>query len=158
MLYSDWPADKRLLLMPCSAGKSPIACAAGQAYTGVMWQTLRVHMRRPPHVAILSAKYGFLTRTDEVEPYDLRMTEARASELLEDLDSQVACVVRAIEGCPVQEVFLVGGRTYRAVMTAVVTRLTEGGWLRADARVLSTSGGIGMQRSQLGHYLRAIPG
>jgi MerR family mercuric resistance operon transcriptional regulator len=102
----------------CLLGKkAAVRAPAVQLYQGVMYQTYRAHTRcgAAPAMVILSAKHGFVAPDDTLDPYDLRMTNARADELLARLDqsvTQVAWPRRA------SRVLLAGGQTYRRVMRA----------------------------------------
>ena len=101
---------------------------------------------------ILSAKHGFLPADQVIEPYEQRMSDARADEMLAELPD-----FDAIEWpAGVRSIFLAGGKTYRRVMRAAIERRIELGLLDRDLSIVETHGGIGYQRAQLGAYLRAL--
>ncbi|MGN5480236.1 DUF6884 domain-containing protein (plasmid) [Cupriavidus basilensis] len=96
-------------------------------------------------MVILSAKHGFVAPDDTLDPYDLRMTTARADELLARLDqsiTQVAWPRRA------SRVLLAGGQTYRRVMRAAIGLVGA-----PHLPIEEVCGGIGYQRSQLANFL-----
>ena len=143
-----------LLIMACSARKLSHAAPALDLYRGVMYGTFRANVQPAarPHVVILSALHGFIHAETVIEPYEQRMTPARAEDLLATLDDSIPLVWPAAPGA----VMLAGGADYRRVMRAAVARLRARGALRDDATVTETSGGIGYQRQQLGEFLRNL--
>ncbi|MEX3983780.1 DUF6884 domain-containing protein [Paraburkholderia sp. EG287A] len=143
-----------LLIMACSARKLPYAAPALDLYRGVMYGTYRANVRAAarPHVVILSALHGFIAADAVIEPYEQRMTPARADDLLATLDAGLPSDLPAATG----EVMLAGGADYRRVMRAAVVQLRARGSLSAAATVTETSGGIGYQRQQLGEFLRKL--
>ncbi|BCB23187.1 hypothetical protein KNT66_gp15 [Burkholderia phage FLC5] len=145
--------QKHLILMACSATKAATAAPAFELYQGVMYSTFRANAPATlPAVVILSAKHGFLTAEQVVEPYEQRMTEARADEMLAELPD-----FDAIEWpAGVRSILLAGGKAYRRVMRAAIERRIELGLLDRDVTIKQTAGGIGYQRAQLGAYLRDI--
>lgn len=145
---------KHLIIMACSATKSRAAAPAMDLYKGVMYSTFRANVPAiRPAIVILSAKHGFIEADRVIEPYEQRMTEARADEMiaeLPDLDS-----IRWPAG--VHSILLAGGKTYQRVMRAAIKRRIELGLLDNGIIIEQTSGGIGYQRAQLGAYLRSLP-
>jgi hypothetical protein len=139
--------------MACSATKAATPAPALDLYQGVMYSTFRANAPETrPAVVILSAKHGFLPADQITEPYEQRMTEARADEMLAELPD-----FDAIEWpSDVRAIFLAGGKTYRRVMRAAIERRIELGMMPADVAITQTAGGIGYQRAQLGGYLRAM--
>lgn len=143
-----------LLLMACSATKLTHAAPALDLYRGVMYGTFRANVQAAarPHVVILSALHGFVASDSVIEPYEQRMTLARAESILASVDD----FMRLDWPSAINEVMLAGGADYRRVMRAAVTRLFARGALSAAATVSETSGGIGYQRQQLGEFLRKL--
>jgi hypothetical protein len=140
-----------LIIMACSATKDTKPAPAFELYQGVMYSTFRANApaTRPP-VVILSAKHGFIAADQRIEPYEQRMTEARADEMLGELPD-----FDAIEWpSDVTAIFLAGGKAYQRVMRAAIERRIELGLLPRDVTIERTAGGIGYQRAQLGAYLR----
>lgn len=139
--------------MACSATKGRVAAPAMDLYQGVMYSTFRANApaTRPP-VVILSAKHGFIEADRVINPYDQRMTEARADEMVAALPA-----FDAIEWpCGVSSILMAGGKAYQRVMRAAIERRIELGLLDADISIENTHGGIGYQRAQLGAHLRAL--
>lgn len=65
-----------IVVVPCGARKHKAACMAGAMYTGPYSRACKAYalsVAPPWQVYILSAKYGLLALTDEIEPYNLRM-------------------------------------------------------------------------------------
>ncbi|QOT82180.1 hypothetical protein F7R26_038925 (plasmid) [Cupriavidus basilensis] len=102
---------------------------------------------------ILSARHGFIQPDAEIAPYDLRMTADRAQIMLSGLPTAMAGAVWPYQVGPV---FLAGGMHYRRVMRAAVERWAHRIGAGSAPTIMETSGGIGMQRSQLGQYLDGL--
>lgn len=146
-------SQSHLLIIACSAAKQSIPASAIELYRGVMYGTYRANVLpdATPRVVVLSALHGFVDGQQVIAPYDCRMTPARSDELLADLDN-----VMRLEWPNASSVMLAGGAMYRNVMRAAVARLVSLGTLERNIAVHETSGGIGYQRQQLGHYLRSL--
>ncbi|WP_241754831.1 DUF6884 domain-containing protein [Cupriavidus basilensis] len=144
-----------LVLMACSATKLNRPAPAMDLYRGVMYETFRAHVRADaqPQVIILSARHGFIQPDAEIAPYDLRMTADRAQIMLSGLPTAMAGAVWPYQVGPV---FLAGGMHYRRVMRAAVERWAHRIGAGSAPTIMETSGGIGMQRSQLGQYLDGL--
>ncbi len=145
-------AQRHLLLMACSQRKSGLQARAIDLYKGVMYQTYNAHVKEDamPRLMILSAEYGFLWPWDTINTYDRKMDDARAEEMLSDIE---ALVHKVLWPDGLEAVQLCGGAAYRRVMTAAVDVLKRRGCISAAADVRSLSGGIGEQRAQLGAFL-----
>jgi hypothetical protein len=145
--------QKHLVLMACSATKGATPAPAFELYRGVMYSTFRANAPATrPAVVILSAKHGFLPADQVIEPYELRMSDARADEMLGELPD-----FDSIEWpSELSAIFLAGGKTYQRVMRAAIERRIELGLLSRDVTIERTAGGIGYQRAQLGAYLRSM--
>jgi hypothetical protein len=145
--------QKHLILMACSATKASTAAPAIDLYQGVMYSTFRVNAPATrPAVVILSAKHGFIEADRVTDPYEQRMSEARADEMLGELPDFDAIDWPSDVGA----IFLAGGKTYQRVMRAAIERRIELGLLSRDVTIERTAGGIGYQRAQLGAYLRGM--
>jgi hypothetical protein len=149
------PAAKRLLLMPCSDMKCATPAEAKDLYKGVFYQTYRnqVQPGHEPQMMILSAKHGFVTPKQMLEPYNQKMTPQQADELVKTVKQSMESVQWP---AGIEEVMLVGGKHYQKVMNAAVEELKAQGRLPENVVVRSTKGEIGQQRQQLGQYLRGI--
>jgi hypothetical protein len=144
--------QKHLIVMACSATKAATPSPAFELYQGVMYSTFRANAPATrPAVVILSAKHGFIEADRVIDPYEQRMTEARADEMLGELPD-----FDSIEWpSDVGAIFLAGGKAYRRVMRAAIERRIELGLLERDVMIeQSNAAGIGYQRAQLGAYLR----
>lgn len=84
---------ERLVVLACSATKLAHAAPAIELYRGVMYSAYRANVRAEtaPTVMILSARHGFVCPHTVIEPYEQRMTEARAEALL----GEIACAMPA---------------------------------------------------------------
>lgn len=144
-----------LLLMACSATKLDRPAPARDLYRGVMYETFRAHVKEDaqPNRVILSALHGFVCPDTVLSPYEHRMTADRADEMLADLPRYMAAVTWPTD---TRKVFLAGGMQYRRVMRAAIERLSGRGRIAAEIVVGETQGAIGVQRSQLGNYLRSL--
>lgn len=144
-----------LVLMACSSVKLDYPAPALELYRGVMYASYRKHVSPtdPPTVIILSALHGFLSSDTIIAPYDQRMTADRSAIMMADIDEWMrgATWPTSADG-----IFLAGGALYRTVMRSAIDHLVSAGALTAHAEILETSGAIGVQRSQLGKYLRDI--
>jgi len=143
-----------LLMIACSGAKNPGTHKAIDLYRGVMFDVLRKWMPegdRAPEIFIISAKHGLVHQHQLLADYEQPMTPRRQQELLAtgfDLDP--------FKGQQFTDVFIAGGAMYRAIGQAYVGYLMAAGILLPDAGVNATTGGIGLQRSQLGAYLRSL--
>lgn len=145
--YTD---PRALLLIACSGKKLDRPAPAMELYQGVMYQSYRAHVRTgwEPTVLILSARHGFLDPAALLQPYEERMSPARADQFLAGLDELVQTAPWPTD---VRRVLLAGGKEYRRVMRAAIARRYS-----ATPWINETTGGIGMQRSQLGEFLRSL--
>lgn len=142
-----------LILMSCSAAKGRATAPAIDLYQGVMYSTFRANAPVIwPAVVILSARHGFIDANSIIEPYQQRMTAARAGEMVAELSA-----FDSIEWpSGVRSILLAGGKNYQKVMWAAIERRIKLGLLDANIIIDQTSGGIGYQRAQLGAYLRNL--
>lgn len=138
-----------LLMLSCSALKAAAPAAAMELYRGVFYQTFAAHVRgdAAPAVVILSALHGFIESSATISPYEQRMDKGRADHFIEHLNE---CTRGVRWPSVASRVFLAGGHNYRRVMRAAVAAIG------AQLPVTEVSGGIGMQRSQLGEFLRGL--
>ncbi|MBP0624137.1 hypothetical protein J8I82_30120 [Cupriavidus sp. LEh25] len=143
--------EPALLLMACSGTKLDRDACAIDLYRGVMYESYRAHVRgdAAPRVLILSARHGFLRPDTEIAPYDERMTRQRADQMVADLPRYLQPAAWPIR---IGSVMLAGGAEYRRVMRAALAR-RYGPQLPP---LQETTGGIGMQRSQLGAFLDGL--
>lgn len=142
----------RLLIMACSATKADHPARAIDLYDGPAFRTLRAWMRNVPEseikdlaVWILSAEHGLIPWDCELEPYDRRMTMARAEELRLSVTEKLAALVIQLE---TSEVFLMMGRVY----LHAVGHSTWAGRTPIDA----PPGGIGKKLGSLSRWLREV--
>jgi hypothetical protein len=145
--------SKPLILMACSAKKLGQPATAQDFYQGVMWQSLRANLPdgQLPHVVVLSAMHGFIPGSRLVEPYDKFMTPVRARELEFDLEQFIDSVEWPEDAT---RILLAGGGLYRYLMRRMVGELIRAGKLAGDLEISEVNGGIGLQRSQIGKFVR----
>ena len=146
-------ASSTLLLMACSATKLTHAAPAIDLYRGVMYGTYRANVKAlaRPHVVILSARHGFIPADTLIEPYEERMTPARADDIARNLDD-----VTHMDWPRARNIMFAGGADYRRVMRSAIHRLVAAGTLDQDVEITETTDGIGYQRQQLGAFLRRL--
>jgi hypothetical protein len=147
----DGRMQDHLVIMACSATKGATPAPAFELYQGVMYSTFRANAPATrPAVIILSAKHGFISADEVIEPYEQRMTDARADEMLADL----AAFDSIDWPWGTRTIMLVGGATYKRVMRAAINRRMRLGSIDTHVTLRETAGAIGYQRAQLGAYLR----
>ncbi|HHA1396904.1 TPA: DUF6884 domain-containing protein [Enterobacter hormaechei subsp. xiangfangensis] len=152
MTHHQQPA-KSLIIMACSATKGREVAPAMDLYKGVMYSTFRANVPATwPAIVILSARHGFIEADRVIAPYEQRMTEARAGEMVGELTAFDS--IKWPSG--VRSILLAGGKNYQKVMRAAIERRIKLGLLDANIIIEQTSGGIGYQRAQLGAYLRDL--
>jgi hypothetical protein len=171
------PLRRTLILMACGGRK---ADTRGQAvplvelYEGPMWSTLRKHLggaeelaQLGAHVMVLSGGLGFVPALTLAKPYEARLQSAAADALIAggitaaDASGltplqRVSPPGRGSNGLPWLAVIAAGGSDYRRVFLSWIGELRQRGVITAEAPALTTSGGIGVQRSQLGQWLRIL--
>lgn len=152
-------------------------------YNGPMWQTLRTHTpgwRYKLRVVVLSGKYGVTGASLFSRTYEARLSPQKAdtlirSGLLEQQDwfgeldgyataplGELASPYTSIASpeplrrLPWRGVIVAAGGDYRRVFMAMLRQLGQAGHLANDVTVLSTQGGIGEQRQQLGRWLDVL--
>ncbi|CAN7365432.1 DUF6884 domain-containing protein [Variovorax sp. LjRoot178] len=145
--------SKPLILMACSGTKLGQPAPAQDLYQGVMWQSLRANAPdgQLPHIVVLSAMHGFIPGSKVVEPYDKFMTPVRARELEFDLEQFIESVEWPEDAT---RILLAGGGHYRYLMRRMVGELIRAGKLAGDLEISEVTGGIGLQRSQVGRFVR----
>ncbi|MBU9385770.1 hypothetical protein [Burkholderia gladioli] len=89
-------------------------------------------------------------RIPSIEPYEQRMTGARAEALPEEF----ARAMPAAWPAGARTILLAGGKNHRRVMRAPLERQVECGIGPAGASVAETSGSLGYQRQQLSAFIR----
>ena len=123
---------RQLLIMPCSATKSPAECAikAAERYTGSLWQTLNTTLGHEDAVKslnnigvdlyVLSAKHGLISADELIEDYDQRMTKDRQLEILGD-EKLSTNIRNVLKNYPEEAVYLGGlGKDYKKLIENVM--------------------------------------
>ncbi|KWT65064.1 hypothetical protein WDL1P2_00539 (plasmid) [Variovorax sp. WDL1] len=118
-----------------------------------MWQSLRANEPdgRLPHIVVLSALHGFVAANKVIEPYDKFMTPVRARELEFDLEQFIESVEWPQDAT---RILIAGGGLYRYLMRRMVGELIRAGTLARNLEISEVTGGIGLQRSQVGKFAR----
>jgi hypothetical protein len=83
-----------------------------------MWQTLRTHAQAgaTPQTVILSAKHGFVSTGEMLDPYDQQMTAQSADRMLANPKKLAEAVLGALnngQDAVIRDVQIVGGSEYR---------------------------------------------
>lgn len=152
-------------------------------YDGPMWQTLRTHTpgaRFKLRVVVLSGKYGITGAGLFSQAYESRLSPQKADTLIRnglieqqnwfgELDGHTTAPLgemaspytsiaspEPVRRLPWRGVIVAAGGDYRRVFMAMLRQLGQAGHLAEDVAVLSTVGGIGEQRQQLGQWLDAL--
>jgi hypothetical protein len=150
------PTDARpLLLIACSDRKLAGIHKAADLYQGSMFEMLRKWMpedpRARPDVYVISAKHGLIHADKPIENYEQAMTpERRAALLAEGVD------LADFAHKNFSSVFIAAPSDYREVAAAYVQQLQKAGFVAPGIEPSGTEGFIGVQRGQLGEYLRAL--
>jgi hypothetical protein len=163
-----------LVLMACSAtkrldGRKPMP--AHELYNGPMWQTLRTHKPRSipwSHVLVLSAIYGVISSEERIGPYEAKLTPFKANYTItrgvDAANDQFGVLQHAPHGPslaelamaakPIDRVIVAAAAEYRRVFVSLVDQLLTKDCMGPRASVLQVNGGIGVQREQLGRWIR----
>lgn len=151
--------SRPLLVMPCSARKSPAPglIPARERYTGPAWRTLHANAGELAlEVIVLSAAHGFIYAETPIATYDRKLDDRRADELMFDISAPWA----REKALAAPQVFLMGSYAYRAVMMEVLFSGTRA--ILDPARVWwphdrgERLPGIGEQVSDLKAWLNSI--
>lgn len=157
-----------------------------ELYNGSTWQTVRHHLMNwrvaGPRIVVLSGKFGIVSAARHAYPYEARLTREKADALVrggllsaqdhfgelrrsysQGLLAPAPLMHMQRPGCDPDKpetgwagVIICGGADYRRVFMALLQQLAQWGGLSSTAWVLTASGGIGNQRSQLGRWLDAL--
>ncbi|MYZ47886.1 hypothetical protein [Propylenella binzhouense] len=167
----------RLLILACSGTKraDPGYMPARERYDGPLWRTLRFVDPDGPKakVAFLSARYGFRAADTPIEDYDARLTAELAERMIAGgmttrwprppsprkpdtygmhPGAEIASLSR-YGAEPFDEVALVGGSLYLAVMRAMLGGFRDMRCVTPDAVVTEINGPIGIMRRRLRTWL-----
>lgn len=156
------PRPLRVLVLACSATKDPAwhPLCARHRYKGPLWLTLN-RLDTEQSLArqfVLSALHGLLVAEAPIENYDLKLTPARADELVLDPAhlarslGTLRCNARgAVEVCAV------GGKLYVETSRRLVQAAKEHGILAADVTFTLVNDQIGMMRRRMATWLTGTP-
>ena len=74
---------KKIVLITCVKKKRDRKCKAEDLYISQLFKKSLAYAKllKPDEIFILSAKYGLLTLTKEIEPYDLTLNKFKTKEL-----------------------------------------------------------------------------
>jgi hypothetical protein len=144
-------AGRTLLILGCSARKraTPELLPAIERYDGPLYRVLRKCLREGTapaalDILIISARYGLLRATDQVECYDQRMTGARASHMREEIGARIAA---ELSGKTFSRAHISLGSHYLAALGGVEQVSPYVG------QVSLAVGGIGQRQAQLRAWL-----
>ena len=165
---------RTLILMACGGRKADThgqAVPLVELYQGPMWTTLRKHLggaeqlrELEARVLVLSGGLGFVPALTPATPYEARLQPAAAGALIAGGIRAVGAgglsplqlMAQPSQDAAWRAVIAAGGSDYRRVFLSWIDELRACGAITPGALVLTTSGPIGVQRSQLGQWLRAI--
>lgn len=171
-MNNEMTLGNTLILMACGGRKRNVAPSQTvpllDLYAGPLWSTLRKHLGdwyylvgghgfTPANVVVLSGQYGLIRATDFKRSYEARLTEKKADRIIRmGIGPTVLSEMAPTGGLPWRGVIVCGGSEYRRVFAALVEQLKACGAVQECTPILTTSGGIGVQRSQLGQWIQAI--
>ena len=169
--------SNRLLILACSATKrpGPTYLPARLRYDGPLWRTLRFvdPDGRKAKVAFLSARYGFRAADTPIEDYDARLTAELAERMIAGgmttrwprppsarkpdtygmhAGAEIASLSR-YGAEPFDDLALVGGGLYLAVMRSMLGGFRDMRCVTPDAVVTEINGPIGIMRQRLRAWL-----
>lgn len=171
---ANYPTEDVLFFLACSNRKveteQPIPLR--DLYDGPTWQTLRTHGGHilDSAIIVLSGKYGWTPAGQYTSPYNERISKQKVDALIARGASEqertskghvigwtpVQLVARAWGKAAWKAVVVCGGEEYRRAFDAIIPELKALGYIEAEAPVITTVGGIGEQRGQLGEILRQL--
>lgn len=153
-MVAEESATDRMLILACTQRKRPDEnlLPAVERYDGPAFRVLRRFLRenssKTPHVLILSAEHGLISRDTPVAAYDRKMTPARARELhpvvLAQLDRLTAARQRS-------DVLVCAGRRYLPALNV------DGAAFSGNANVKVCRGPMGRQLAELHDWLYGHP-
>lgn len=120
-----------------------------EIYDGVFYRILKrafqndIELKNKLDIYILSAKYGIISTTFPILPYDLKMTKEISKNLLQDNTSRLSKIV--LESSP-NKIVSVMGKTYRESID----------WTKMPVRSEFISGEIGIMQSKFKNWLLAL--
>lgn len=125
---------------------------AMELYTGYFYRIIDKSrrddaLRDDLHIRILSAEHGLLDPTDEICPYDRRMTALRAAQLRE---SVLPSLIKTVSELNVDHVVINAAAEYRAAIEGLESRLNS----NVDVSYI-TGRGNGEMGSKLKSFIRA---
>lgn len=142
-----------LLIISCSDRKvSKVRqLAAIDLYDGPTYRTLRKFLRKNflvdtvnLNVRIISAKHGLITSTEQIAPYDQKMTPQRATELQLSVQETLDTLLQTED---YEQVFINLGKIYRRTLEGFHWGLVS---------TVEASGGIGLKTQQMKAWLERI--
>ena len=140
-----------LLILSCSQRKrrDPGLLPAIERYDGVNFRVLRKLKREDVwldnlDVLIISAKYGLLKDSDDIEHYEQKMTKERAIKLRDSVSEKLCTILKDKE---YREIFVNLGKSYLPVL--------GNGQAFADTEIIYASGGIGHKAAQMKEWIIA---
>ena len=129
------------VIIPCGKAKLKTKAPAGKMYTGGyhrMCQKVARHLALPDRIFILSAKYGFLSLSEVIEPYELTLGQPgciQTSALVDQAKRKIGTV---------DKVMALGGKRYVSAVKAI--------WPQTQSP-FSAAGGLGKQMKAMRLYV-----
>ncbi|MCS7242945.1 DUF6884 domain-containing protein [Candidatus Caldatribacterium sp.] len=142
---------RRLLIMSCSSRKHKVVgtVRAWDLYDGVAFRLVKKLQREGKFpedvdILILSARYGLISPTEEIEFYDQQMTHTTACE---QVQHNVLTLQHILSVRNYREVFMVAGSTYLEALRPFAA------WVPVGVKVTVASGGIGEKLQKMKRWL-----
>lgn len=82
-----------LLIIGCSQAKRPVPGPAAEVYDGPLFRTLRRRLpeiQLPLDVLVISARYGLVHHTDQIEPYDEKLLKPVKPDFADRVATQLS--------------------------------------------------------------------
>lgn len=152
-----------------------------RTHLGREYQPCGVYHVKRYNVVVLSGKFGITSSSAHWAPYEARLSPQRADQLISrgllerqdwfgELKDVLTTTPLADLKCPTTRigspeplrclpwrgVIVAGGGDYRRAFMALLLQLQQCGHVADDAQILSTHGGIGEQRAQLGRWVASL--
>jgi uncharacterized protein DUF6884 len=150
---NPWGAP--VVILACGGMKGPVPAPALDLYRGPFFAATRrwaESVTDRDRIYVLSALHGLIPAAQVVEPYDTRLTPARAGQLAELVHRQAAVL---LEPCTAIEVpWFCGGRDYLALLRLARVSVRP---VSATLPPGRATRGIGAQRSWYIGHLGTLP-
>lgn len=115
---------KNIILISCVSKKLNIKSTVESIYTSSLFKKNLTYAKslEPHEIFILSAKYGLLKLTDEIEPYDKTLNKMRSKEI-EEWAKEVINQLKSVADLKNDKFTFLAGDKYRKHLLTVLNRV-----------------------------------